>query len=109
MTFGSSACLNAFCADHPGDVFLGGGTVGSEQRDELPVFIVDIGIDTPIKASVLLPLEAILVGDVSFSNAVIPENSAHHGNLAREQFHHPLGAFSIWWHSGRRDVRVWPP
>lgn len=106
MTFGSSTCLNAFCADHPGDVFFAGGTVGSEQRDELPVFIVDVGIDTPIKATVLLLVEAILVGDVSFSNVVTAENSGHHGNLAREQFHHPPGAFSIWWHSGRRNARM---
>ena len=23
-------------------------------------------------------------------------------------FNHPPGAFSLWWQSGRRNVRVWP-
>jgi len=23
-------------------------------------------------------------------------------------FNHPPGAFSMWWQSGRRNVRVWP-
>jgi len=23
-------------------------------------------------------------------------------------FNHPPGAFSIWWQSGRRNMRVWP-
>ena len=24
-------------------------------------------------------------------------------------FNHPPGAFSIWWQSGKKNVRLWPP
>jgi len=46
-------------------------------------------------------------------SAIVPTQNEHATILqvgdSKLDFNHPEGAFSIWWQSGGRNVRLWPP